>query len=244
MKKESNTNTNPTLGTPSEYAIPENINGLSPREAAEFYVNKLGFAIHPLYPSDKGTVKERGKKPFIRTGQTTSEMMSLRISWMNISVLAQPNNIGVVVGKPWVTIDLDSKPDKGESVGQWLDAHPELGGVPRESTGGGAHLHFICDDVPDAVLIKREALTSKLNEKTNAELFFARLNLVLSPSIHPSGHKYRWEVTGTVPLVKWADLAKSLASKHRSRKSRGVPQRRNPGGEIRSTQLPRSCCSR
>ena len=228
MKKESNTNTNPTLGTPSEYAIPENINGLSPREAAEFYVNELGFAIHPLYPSDKGTVKERGKKPFIRDwpnhkrDDVTEDFLDEHFR------PGSTNNIGVVVEKPWVTIDLDSKPDKGESVGQWLDAHPELGGVPRESTGGGAHLHFICDDVPDTVLIKREALTSKLNEKTNAELFFARLNLVLSPSIHPSGHKYRWEVTGTVPRVKWADLSRIFGFEAPKPKKQGRPPKEKP----------------
>ncbi len=49
-------------------------------------------------------------------------------------------------------MDLDSKPDSGVSVRAWLEDHPALAAVPRERTGGGAHLHFICRDLPEGVL--------------------------------------------------------------------------------------------
>jgi hypothetical protein len=138
------------------------------------------------------------------------------------------NNIGAVLAPPWGVVDLDSKRDNGESVRQWFDAHPQLGGVPRENARGGAHLHFVFDDVPDPVLRQNRALQSKLNEATDAELFFQWLNVVLSPSTHASGHQYRWLVTGTVPRVKWADLSSIFGFEPPQPRKQGRPPKEKP----------------
>ncbi|MBV6498429.1 MAG: Ribonuclease D [Prosthecobacter sp.] len=186
--------------------IPEDIHSWDRLRAASFYHQQLGWAVHPLVPPDRGDDKERGKKPCSKgwrdhkaadvTPEDLHEVFSSRM----------PYNLGVVVRPPFVAVDLDSKPDSGASVRAWLEAHPALAAVPRERTGGGAHLHFICRDLPEGVLKSRKALTCQLTPQVSAELYFDGLNLVLSPSVHKSGHRYTWEVTGPIPEVSWEQL--------------------------------------
>ena len=108
---------------------------------------------------------------------------------------------------PFVAVDLDSKADGGASVAAWLEQHPHLAHVPRERTGGGAHLHFVCRDLPVHVLKARKPPTVQLNSKVTAELYLNGFNLVVAPSVHRSGHRYGWDVTGEIPEVSWPELA-------------------------------------
>ena len=184
-------------------------------EAANFYHQKLGWAVHPLHgPKDKNVdPRARGKKPIRKRWQTwTANQVteSLIESWFTDS---SGLNIGIVVRPPHVVIDLDSKADDGKSVHQWLAENPGLAEVPRERTTGGAHIHFICHDMP---LITKNGkphgspLTHKLNDAVTVELYCDGLNIVVAPSVHRSGNIYEWEVTGTIPVFKWAQLQKQF----------------------------------
>ena len=190
------------------YTIPSTINELSSLEAVQYYVSQLSWAVHPLCPPDQGEENGRGKKPLLKgwtshtVSQATSEFLAEHFGGNS------HNNIGCVVRPPFIHVDLDSKPDAGASVQEWLAGQPELATVPRERTGGGVHLAFICRDVPGDVLVSKKAPTCHINDKVSAELYLDGLNLVLSPSVHRSGHVYRWEVMGEIPEVSWADLCR------------------------------------
>ena len=183
---------------------------LARNDAAKFYRDHLGWAIHPLYGPHKGPDRLRGKKPELkgwrdwRAEQLTDEMVEKFFGAFGAS------NLGCVVQAPHVCVDLDSKSDQGASVMAWLSAQPDLAAVPRERTGGGVHLHFICRDLP-AFRNKNgdpydKALAAQISDKVTAELFFQGCNLVISPSQHASGHTYTWEVGGDLPEVTWAQL--------------------------------------
>ena len=97
MNIDPNTKTHPTLGTPSEYIIPSNINDLSLREAAGFYDSKLHWAVHPLNPSDKGDTKGRGKKPVLK-GWRDHKLDDVTEAFLDEHFHSgSNNNIGVVL---------------------------------------------------------------------------------------------------------------------------------------------------
>ncbi|MBU6303745.1 MAG: bifunctional DNA primase/polymerase, partial [Verrucomicrobia bacterium] len=215
----------PTGSAPS---IPDNINEWSLLEAANFYHGHLGWAIHQLYAFDQGKPNEKGKKPLL-PGWRKHKASDVSPEEINAGFgRGTRYNLGVIMRPPFVAVDLDSKPDDGESVRAWLASKPELAAVPRERTGGGAHLHFRCPDVPEELLQARQAPTAKLTGSVDAELYVNGLNLVLSPSIHKSGHRYSWEVTGEIPEVKWADLARWFGFAAPEPKKRGRPPKEKP----------------
>jgi DNA polymerase I-like protein with 3'-5' exonuclease and polymerase domains len=210
------------------WSIPESINAWDRLGAASFYLKHLGWAVHHLQPPHRGDEKERGKKPCSKgwrdhkaadvTPEDIQEVFSSRT----------PYNLGVVVRPPFVAVDLDSKPDSGASVRAWLASRPEFAAVPRERTGGGAHLHFICRDLPEGVLKSKKAVTCQIHEKVSAELYFDGLNLVLSPSVHKSGHRYTWEVTGPIPEVSWEQLRQWFGFEAPEAPKRGRPAKDAP----------------
>ena len=178
------------------------------REAVEVY-QKLGFAIHPCHGPQEGRVGERGKKPRF-SGWTQWTASSLTEALKNdLFGGEKPSNIGHVIRPPFVVVDLDSKPDSGKSVEAWLSTQTRLASVPRERTAGGAHLIFICPDLPQFMGRRgqpyRKNLVSQINETTSAELIFCG-NVIHAPSVHASGHHYAWEVTGEIPSVSWTEL--------------------------------------
>lgn len=209
-------------------SISPDINSLDRLAAAQFYANTLGWAIHPLLPPDRGDHHERGKKPILKgwRNHTASEISPdfLTKYFANGST----HNIGCVVRAPFVHVDLDSKPDAGASVMAWLATQQDLSSVPRERTGGGAHLAFICRDIPEEVMKAKKAPTCQINDAVTAELYLDGLNLVLSPSVHKSGHTYSWEVTGDIPEVKWADLCRWFGFSAPEAKKRGRPSKEKP----------------
>ena len=209
-------------------SIPADINALDRLQAAQFYHDVLGWAVHPLMPPDRGDEHARGKKPLLKgwrqhqAAEVTPDFLKRHFNGTS------NNNLGCVVRAPYVQVDLDSKPDAGESVRAWLADQSELTSVPRERTGGGAHLLFICRDLPEAVLKSKQAITSQINEKVTAELYLDGLNIVVSPSIHKSGHRYCWEVTGLIPEVSWHQLKAWFqfadpATVHRGRPKKDAP---------------------
>jgi DNA polymerase-1 len=211
--------------TPS---IPSDINTHDRLKAAQFYANSLGWAIHPLLPPNKGDDTQRGKKPILKGWRkhTAAEISPdfLTEHFGNGS----SHNIGCVVRPPFIHVDLDSKPDAGASVMAWLATKPELSAVPRERTGGGAHLAFICRDIPEEVMKAKKAPTVAINDKVMAELYLDGLNLVLAPSVHKSGHTYTWEVTGDIPEVSWHQLCQWFGFSTPEAKKPGRPKNEKP----------------
>ena len=208
--------------------IPHHINTLDRLAAAQFYVHTLGWAIHPLYAPDRGESQERGKKPVLKgwRNHTASEITPDFLS--KYFGGGSTHNIGCVVRAPFVHVDLDSKPDAGDSVMAWLKSQPQLATIPRERTGGGAHLAFICRDIPEAVMKSKKAPTCQINDKVSAELYLDGLNLVLSPSVHKSGHAYSWEVTGDIPEVTWQQLSTWFGFASPEIKPQGRPSKEKP----------------
>ncbi|MCP5560198.1 MAG: bifunctional DNA primase/polymerase [Verrucomicrobiaceae bacterium] len=210
------------------FAIPDTINELDRLQAAQFYHDQLGWAVHPLMPPDRGDEQERGKKPLLkgwrnhRAGEVTQDFMRRHFNGTSHT------NVGCVVRPPFIHVDLDSKPDAGESVRVWLAAQPALATVPRERTGGGAHLTFVCRDLPEPVLKSKKAVTCQINERVSAELYFDGLNIVLSPSVHKSGHRYVWETTGIIPEVSWEQLRNWFGFKLPMSAKRGRPKKEAP----------------
>jgi DNA polymerase I-like protein with 3'-5' exonuclease and polymerase domains len=190
------------------YQIPSDINNYDRFQAAKYYFNKLGWAVQPLYGPEKGKDNEKGKKALLNGWKShTAAEIEPEFFERHFGATSS-NNLGCVVRPPFVFVDLDSKPDEGESVRSWLKDQPQLAEVPRERTGGGAHLVFVCHDLPSELLNAGEPLRVNINGDVHAELFTDGLNIVLSPSIHKSGHQYHWEVTGNIPEVKWADFCR------------------------------------
>ena len=232
--------------TRAPLVIPADINEWDRLQASQFYLQQFNWALHPLCPPNKGADKERGKKPLLKGWKNHQAADVALEDLVECFGPDSNNNLGVVVRPPFVAVDLDSKPDKGASVMAWLAEHPDLAAVPRERTGGGAHLHFICRDVPEELLDSKKPPTAQLNEQVSAELYLNGCNLVIAPSIHKSGHRYVWEVTGTIPEVPWGLLASWFGFELPEQKKRGA--RWDPAkwwlrysGDLRTLDLPGLC---
>ena len=190
-------------------------------DAARFYRERHGWAVHPLHGPAEGSERERGKKPKL-AGYNKPDYRGLDTDAALVAAFGsgKGSNLGIVVRPPHVVVDLDSKKDAGESVRAWLAERPELAEVPRERTAGGAHLHFICRDAPKLDGGKQ---VEQLNEFVTAEIFTGPSNMVISPSLHPSGQRYAWEVfREDFPEVRWQFLVETFKAPVQARsKGRG-----------------------
>ena len=218
----------PRTGVLDIPAIPDVIHGWSKLACAHFYHRVLGWAVHPLAAPDKGDFKEQGKKPLLKGWRDHRAADVTPDDLDKVFGHGTSCNLGVVMRPPFVAVDLDSKPDAGASVRAWIADRPELAGVPRERTGGGAHLHFRCPDLPRSVLEARRPLTSQLTGEVGAELYANGHNLVVAPSIHRTGHHYLWEVTGEIPKVGWKDLSQWFGFQAAETKKPGRPPKEKP----------------
>lgn len=206
------------------FSIPAEINSFDRLRTAEFYHRDLGWAIHALCPPNSGPDHKRGKNPIAKgwRSHTAAEVTPdyLREHFANSSNF----NLGVVVRGPFVHVDLDSKPDGGESVRKWLADQPHLAAVPRERTGGGAHLVFICRDLPEPVAQTKKAISTQINGGVTAELYTDGMNLVVSPSVHKSGVRYEWDVFGEIPEVSWTQIRGWFGFNEPAQSKRGRPR--------------------
>ena len=161
--------------------IPADINERSRFEQALLFRNQ-GCIIHPLYgPQTEGD--SPGKRPKLRMQERT------RITdeqFFEHFGNGSGDNIGMVPSGGHVVVDLDSKFDQGATVLAFLQQHPILQSVPQERTAGGAHLHFIIENLPtfyhEGKIWKKALEEENLFQGMSAELYFqAPHNVVIAP---------------------------------------------------------------
>lgn len=176
--------------------------------AAKQYL-ELGLVPIPLNRFDEGTEKERGKKPKIRgyRQQTHSDINAdyLKAHWGG----TKPANVGLTLCGDYIVIDVDSKADGGASARKFVEEHPIVSSFPREITPGGVHIHLLCPDLPrlDATGKKRKSpFVCQWNEELTFELMSAGMPITVAPSIHKTGTRYRWEKTGKLLVLPWAEV--------------------------------------
>jgi DNA polymerase I-like protein with 3'-5' exonuclease and polymerase domains len=210
------------------FVIPPEINSWDRLTTAQFYHRDMGWAVHALCPPDRGDDNERGKKPVAKgwRSHTAAEVTPDYLA--KYFANGSNHNLGVVVRSPFVHVDLDSKPDAGASVRAWLELQPHLATVPRERTGGGAHLVFICRDLPESVAKAKKAISIQITPVVTAELYTDGMNLVVSPSVHKSGNRYAWEIIGDIPETSWVQLKQWFGFAEPDAARRGRPPKEKP----------------
>ncbi|WP_244411441.1 phage/plasmid primase, P4 family [Raoultibacter timonensis] len=148
-------------------------------DAALVY-QKLGFAVHPLWP--------KSKKPATRHGfkDATNDVAKIERMW------AKPDkNIGMATGAASggiAIIDIDKDDDEGydgmDFVAQWEREHGELPETVSAITGrGGSHLFYRVD----------RSIGSWSNDELHIDIRCDGGYAMLPPSVHPNGRCYEWE---------------------------------------------------
>jgi hypothetical protein len=94
------------------------------------------------------------------------------------------------------------------------------GGAARTHRRRGAPRHSSAGTCPRRCCEGEEGTHRQINDAVSAELYVDGLNIVLSPSVHKSGHTYSWEVTGDIPEVGWPTSAAGSASAPEAKKPR------------------------
>jgi DNA polymerase I-like protein with 3'-5' exonuclease and polymerase domains len=185
--------------------IPENINKLSMAEAFCFYRDELAWQVYPVHPP-WAKVGDPGKQPAVK-------------AWWNFDPhdcdvdahfsTKRPFNIGLAPKNGLVMLDLDSKVDKGASVQKFLSERPDLANTPRQQSRNGAHLAYVCPDLPKFTHPNGkpyyERLVVTLKAPVTAELFYSdHSNIIIPPSRHPlDDFIYLWTLFGEILEVTW-----------------------------------------
>lgn len=154
--------------------------GADPLTAALEY-HRLGWSLLPI--------KAGTKKPAVRAWksfqQAPADEVILR-DWFD-----HRDDLGLAVICGPVSGGLTARDfDVSESFNRWATEHPELARtLPTVTTARGAHVYF----------------RSELNRNVTYADGELRGNgyCLLPPSVHPSGHRYRWTVplTETIPTI-------------------------------------------
>jgi DNA polymerase-1 len=182
--------------------IPEEINSWPKVQQVRFYLDS-GLLIQPVYgPNSEIDIKDRGKKPRLT--------LDLRMAQSRDDVLARfangsDDNVGQIPTHINPSIDLDDKSEEGRALTAFWLLYPDLEKLPRAVTNRGAHLHFVCNDIPETV---KKLTNVDLLPGLSAELICDQSqNIVLPPSVHVSGVQYKWvNVGGIIPLIPWARI--------------------------------------
>ena len=186
--------------------IPVTLNKLSMAEAFLFYRDELKLHVYPVYgPWSKEDCP--GKKSAVTKWWDYDPYNCNLAKFFGDN--GKCHNIGCAPKNHLIVVDLDSKEDKGESVRKFLTDNPDCAKGPWHETNGGAHLVFICPDLPkfwrpDGKKPLYGPLKAEVGPGVNGELFYSdHTNVVFPPSIHVQGSVYRWVTFGEVPEVSW-----------------------------------------
>ena len=149
-----------------------------------------GFAVHPCAAG--------GKAPILY------DWPNRRMTrWEARDLWARdPNlNVGMVCGATgWVVVDLDAQ----ANVDGGLANLPETPLMVRSGSGDGLHMFYrwpVGMPVKKSKILLpwvRDGRPGKVRPGNGADLFGDGSQVVLPPSIHPSGNRYEW-VNGLVP---------------------------------------------
>lgn len=154
------------------------------------YYARLGYRVLPLVP--------RGKAPLylpevgFRRGKddASSDPKRLEEAWERVPEA----NIGLVPGERVLVLDLDEPGLDGALLRVW----PEMERAPRSLTGsGGSHVWLRLPEGVDLPARVRAVKGVALDLRG-----MGRTYLVVPPSVHPGGGRYRW----TVPLRREEEL--------------------------------------
>jgi hypothetical protein len=153
------------------------INEMPLREAALAYA-ELGWPVLPLRP--------KLKQPATKHGLHDASISKNRIEqWWDQWPTA---NIGLRTGIAFDALDLDGE----AGVNAFIKIKPDYShSGPVSSTGSGYHLLFKMSGAKNSAKIE------------DVPIDFRGRNgyIVVSPSVHPQGHRYRWLSDGPVPAV-------------------------------------------
>ena len=153
-----------------------------------------GLAVHWLYQKAKNPVgKDWSQKPVA----TVDELKSSYQAGYNIGV--RPGKWSCVQGAYLHVIDYDVRDPKFEpqARGALYSVFPELDldTCPTAISGSGGasrHFHFFSDKPFEKRIIAKSESKTDGKHDWQIELYGTGSNLVLPPSIHPSGQPYRW----------------------------------------------------
>lgn len=151
------------------------------KAAAVSYARDFGLTITPLFP--------QGKIPATKHGFTrgSNDPEHLAYGWDIIPNL----NVGAPMGQPQggiICIDIDKDDDKGfdgyDFLREWEIENGELPETVSAITGrGGLHLFYRAN----------EYLPGSVNGEIHIDIRGDGDGVMLSPSIHPNGHRVEWE---------------------------------------------------
>ena len=192
-------------------------------EAGLDYIERRGWPVLPLYP--------RQKNPYLPAGY--KELPPLTPDELRRYFDETPDlNIGMHTGHGIIVIDVDEKPGK-MSGSKALAALEELHGkLPKTLTnltgGGGRQLFFYLPSgysFGDRLPVVAEWLRSHPEAESAGVIDIRNDGLVvLPPSIHPDGLRYRWEdpdvSIATLP-VAWCQTPEPLPFDDPERPRRG-----------------------
>ena len=153
-----------------------------------------GLAVHWLYQKAKNPVgKDWSQKPVA----TVDELKSSYQAGYNIGV--RPGKWSCVQGAYLHVVDFDVRDQKFERQARsaLYSVFPELDldTCPTAISGSGGasrHFHFFSDKPFDKRIIAKSESKTDGKHDWQIELYGTGSNLVLPPSIHPSGQPYRW----------------------------------------------------
>jgi hypothetical protein len=227
--------------------IPDTIGSLDMRGAFLFYRDALKLHVYPV-DGPWSKKPDPGKKPSV-------------CGWWNYDPHdcdvrrffdnnGRCHNIGFAPKNRVVAVDLDDKPHKGEGVRRFLAEHPDCARGPYHETNGGAHLVFLCPDLPPLVEPDgkpcRKPLPARPRDGVEAALYHSdHTNVVLPPSVHIQGTVYRWKAFGEIPEVSWQWLLDTFGftvpeNEHKDRskkKKKETPWQLKFKGDLRSLDL-------
>jgi hypothetical protein len=220
----------------SELTIPAGFNDWPRQDQIQHYL-AAAWRLQPVYGPKAQGVDSPGKRPRLTLEQRLALTNEDLRKWFNNGTT---DNLGQIPDKPHVVVDLDDK-SAGRSLEAFFVIYPELGNLPRVRTNRGAHLHIFCPDVPSGV---KKCVSENLLPGLNAEFFADPAgNVVLPPSVHPSGFIYRWEGEGVIPVISWVKLVEifKFAERPAERPQGSGAWKRAYQGDLRTLDLVALC---